>query len=461
MQKEMIFGSDWITVDLPDHTTLLPPSVNVSLPLKPVSDLAQAVQDTLLHPLDTKPLRELVRPGQRVTIAFDDPTVPSLAPVWETALPVIIEELHHAGVRDKDITLLCANALHRQFTHKELEKIIGEPITKTFSDRLLCHDAEDKDNISCIGKTKEGYDVELNRLATDSDLTIYLNAYSTGFNGGWKSLCVGLSTWRSIKWHHTPDVMSMSLGHNRLHEILDKMGKVVTDKLGRNKFFKVETLLANPVQAARIWAGSVDATRAAVLEVLKGRQKPRHELLEKKADIVCYGIPDWSPYAVFSLMNPLLTLVSTGLGYLGGMIQAVGRSGCSVIMATPCKDQWDEVHHPSYKEVWYRVLADLKNPYKIMDKYGNEFISRKEYIDAYRHNFGFHPVHGLLATQPLKRLNHAGRIFVAGAENPALVEHLGFEYKKTVEEAIASAQKTHGKDASIAFIQNPAAFNRQ
>lgn len=461
MQKEMIFGSDWITVDLPDYTSLLPPSVNVSLPLQPVDDLGTAVRDALLHPLDTGPLRELVHTGQRITIAFDDPTVPSLAPVWETALPVILGELHHAGIRDRDITLLCANALHRQFTHRELAKILGEQITKAFSDRLLCHDAEDRDNIRSLGKTDEGYDVELNRLATDSDLTIYLNAYSTGFNGGWKSICVGLSTWRSIKWHHTPDVMSMSLGHNRLHEILDKMGKVVTDRLGKDKFFKVETLLANPVQAARIWTGSVDATRAAVLGVLKGRQKPRHELLEKKADIVCYGIPDWSPYATFSFMNPLLTLVSTGLGYLGGMIQAVGRPGCSVILATPCKDQWDDVHHPSYREVWDRVLADLKDPYRIMDKYENEFVNRKEYIDAYRRGFGFHPVHGLLATQPLKRLNHAGRVFVAGAENPALVEHLGFIPAKTMEEAIASARTIHGRDAGIAFIQNPAAFNRQ
>ena len=31
-----------------------------------------------------------------------------------------------------------------------------------------------------------------------------------------------------------------------------------------------------------------------------------------------------SPYAIFASVNPILTLVSSGLGYLGGMIEAVG-----------------------------------------------------------------------------------------------------------------------------------------
>jgi len=67
-------------------------------------------------------------------------------------------------------------------------------------------------------------------------------------------------------------------------------------------------------------------------------------------------------------MNPLLTLISSGLGYLGGAAQAVGKPGCSVILATPCPDQWDEIHHPSYREVWEDVLSQSHDPYEIQDR---------------------------------------------------------------------------------------------
>lgn len=72
------------------------------------------------------------------------------------------------------------------------------------------------------------------------------------------------------------------------------------------------------------------------IKYAKATYAPVKKSLEEKADIVCYGIPDWSPYAAFGSMTPILTLISTGLGYLGGMIEAVGKTGCSVIIATPC-----------------------------------------------------------------------------------------------------------------------------
>ena len=161
-----------------------------------------------------------------------------------------------------------------------------------------------------MGKTSSGYDVEISRLVVDSDLTIYVNALSTGFNGGWKSICVGLSTWRSIRWHHTPEIMTMSLVKNPMHDILNEMGILVESKLGSEKIFKIETLLANPFEVANVWAGTVNATRREALNMLKVHMPQRRSLLEEKAEIVCYGIPDWSPYAAFASMTPILTLIS-------------------------------------------------------------------------------------------------------------------------------------------------------
>jgi len=255
--------------------------------------------------------------------------------------------------------------------------------------------------------------------------------------------------------------MSMSIEGNQMHAMLDEMGELIEEKIGKRRIFKIETALANPIQVARVWAGSVGEARRAALELLKHQYPPRRDLAEGKADLIVYGIPDWSPYASFSIMNPLLTLVSSGLGYLGGVIEPLGKPGCSVILATPCPNRWDDLHHPSYREVWNQVLSRSRDPYEIRDLYEEDFAHRPEYLYKYRFGYGFHPIHGIMATYPLKRLKHAARVFVAGATDPSLVTHLGFEPKESVEAAVAAAEEIHGKDSSVLFIRNPLAGSRK
>lgn len=459
MRTELPFGSTTVAVDLPDHTLL--PSAGISVPLPVVDDLVPEITAALTEPLDSPPLRELARPGMRVTIAFDDPTVQQYAPVWETAIGLVLAELEAGGVRRSDVRLLCANALHRKSTTDELAKLIGPALVSEFADRLSCHDAEDPEGLVHLGTTPSGYHVELNRACDDDDLTVYVNCSTVrGFSGGWKSICVGLSTFRSIRHHHNPDDMSMSTVRNRMHEMLNEMGALTVDRLGPHRFFKLETVQANPLQVARIFGGTVDATRAAALELIRAHQAPRRDLVDERVDVVVYGIPDWSPYAAFSHTNPILTLVSTGLGYLGGVIEAFGKPGCTVVLATPCPDRWDDRHHPSYREVWDRVLSSTRDPYEARERFEGDFATRPEYIDAYRNGYGFHGVHGIMATFPLKRLRHAGRVFVAGAEDEAVPRHLGFEPFATVEDAVAEATAIHGTDATIACVRYPQAVNR-
>jgi|Deesub1362A_J573_1020465.scaffolds.fasta_scaffold00026_120 hypothetical protein len=460
MDQQIVFGDRMIPVRLPDQTHIVSPGLEGSIPS--VSEPRQEIRRALDNPVGLPPLGDLVRPSWKITIAFDDPTVPCYAPVWRLALDEVLKDLQAVGVKAKNITLLCANALHRKFTRRELSTILGEDLVQQFLYRLVCHDAEDPENIVDLGATESGYEVELNRRVAESDLTIYINtAVWRGFNGGWKSICVGLSTYRSIRWHHTPDAMSMSMDRNPMHEILQEMGTLVMEKLGRDRFFKVETVLANPLQIGRVWAGGIDETREEALAFLKEYYVPRRDMVEEKADIVLYGIPDWSPYAAFSRMNPILTLISTGLGYLGGVIEAMGKPGCSVVLATPCPDRWDEARHPSYREVWDRVLAYTRDPYEIRDWFEEDFAHRTEYIYRYRYCFGFHPIHGIMATYPLKRLRHASRVYVAGTQDPHLVRHLDFEPTPTVEDALERAMSVHGRNASIVFIPYPLVRSRQ
>jgi hypothetical protein len=447
------FGTEAVEVELPERTRVVK-AAQWPEGITPLADEAAAVREALAHPLGMPPIGRLVRPDSRVVIAFDDPTVPSDGPLRRLAIEAVLEELSAAGVADDRVTLICANALHRKWTHAELATIIGDDLVRRFGDRLICHDAEDPDAIVNLGTTPEGYDVEVHRLVADCDLAVYANAgYHLGFGGGWKSVCVGLSTWKSIRWTHTPDGMSMSLHKNRMHAVFDAMGRHLEARLDK-RVFKIETVLANRSQIAAVFAGGVDETRQASLALLSTAHQPRRAAGER-ADVILYGIPAWSPYAAFARMNPILTLISSGLGYLGGYIEALGKPGCSVILATPCPDEWDMEHHPSYREVWDRVLVASRDPYEISARWIDEFATRGDYIERYRNSVAFHPVHAILATHPLKRLRHAARVFVAGARDPAPAKHLGFEPTASVEEAVAAAETLHGGDCSIVCVDIP------
>jgi len=447
------FGESTITAELPGRSRVVSRGGGAGAGggLQAVGDLDATVRDALDHPLGLPPIRDMVKPGARVVIAFDDPTVTSFGPIRRVAIEGVLAQLADAGVPETDVTMICANALHRKFTRAELATIIGQDLVDRFGERLFCHDAEDAANLVYYGTTEHGYDVELSRHAAEADLCVYVNAgLHLGFSGGWKSVAVGLSTWRSIRHTHHPDGMSMSVLHNRMHDVLDEMGAHLEASLGK-RIYKIECVLASPTKIAHVWAGGVTETRAAAIEVMSSRNPPRRSQAEP-ADVVVYGLPAWSPYAIFGQMNPILTLISSGLGYLGGYIEALGKPGCTVVLATPCPETWDMEHHPSYREAWDRVLPQTLDPYEIMRRFETEFVTNAGYIDRYRNGVAFHPVHAILATHPLRRLKHAANVIVAGAEDPAVPRHVGFEHAASVEDAIAAAERAHGADCSIVCV---------
>jgi hypothetical protein len=455
MRVDLPYADGTLSATLPPGSRLL--SGEATAPLPPLADLDRAVREALAAPLGLPRLRDLARPGARVTIAFDDHTTGSFGPIRPVAIRAVLDELAAAGVSASRVQLVCANALHRMCRPAELTRLLDADLVRDFGPRLACHDAEDPDQIADLGVTPEhGHPVEVSRLVTDADLTVYVNTnYIRGFTGGWKSVCIGLSTWRSIRVTHDPDGMSMSLQRNRMHAVLDEMGHHLEARLGR-RIFKIDTLLADPLHAARVFAGGVDETRRAALEVQSLRFPPRRAAAPEPVDILVYGVPDSSPYAIWAQVNPILTLISMGLGYLGGMIEAAGKPGCTVVMAAAVREAWDRVHHPSYPEVWERVLTRTRDPYEITARFEQEFARHPGHIDAYRHRFAFHPIHGILATHPLKRLRHVGRVIVAGARDAHVPRHLGWEVAATVEEAVARAQALHGPGATIGVVEQPA-----
>ena len=84
-------------------------------------------------------------------------------------------ELEAAGVRRRDVTLVCAKALHRILRPSELARLPGDDLVREFGARLICHDAVHPTLIVDLGVTDDhGFPVEVYRLVAESELTVYV-----------------------------------------------------------------------------------------------------------------------------------------------------------------------------------------------------------------------------------------------------------------------------------------------
>jgi hypothetical protein len=197
------YGESTVQVSLPERTRLIGGG-NGGPRLRPAPNQAAAVKKALANPLGLPRAGQLVQPGARVLIAFDDPTAPSFGPVRSLAIEAVLEELAEAGVPETSVTLICANALHRKWTGDELSRVLSQSLVDRFGERLICHDAEDP--APCHLGTTDPAEVDIHRLALSPNHR--LRQRQPPRFTGWKSIAVGL-TWRSINHTHNPDGMSM------------------------------------------------------------------------------------------------------------------------------------------------------------------------------------------------------------------------------------------------------------
>src|SRR5205085_1261095 len=242
-----------------------------------------SARHALLHPLgDSEPLPALLRPGMRLTIAFDDislPLPPMRSPdVRQRVIEAVLDMAATAGV--DDVVLVAALALHRRMTEDELRHILGDRVYDAFAPHglLTQHDAEDPDGMLHLGLTEAGEDVEINRRAATSDLIVYVNIDLVPMDGGHKSVATGLASYRSLKHHHNVRTMQhsrsfMDQHRSELHSSNWRMGRHIA--ASGVSVFQIETTLNNdtfPDQfrflQRREWEWSV-RDRAAFLAVSK------------------------------------------------------------------------------------------------------------------------------------------------------------------------------------------------
>ena len=196
-------------------------------PAEARQDESTLIRNALANPLGTRPLSQLVRPGQKVALVTSDITRPCPS---DRLLPPVLQELAKGGVRDEDITVVFGLGAHRAQTQEEQQDLVGRAIYG----RFRCVDSDPAD-VELLGSTSRGTPVLVHRPVVEADVRVCLGGieyhYFAGFSGGVKALVPGVCAAETIRHNHSmmvePGATIGQLDGNPVRKDIEEAGQMI------------------------------------------------------------------------------------------------------------------------------------------------------------------------------------------------------------------------------------------
>ena len=339
MKLKLDYGTTGLMADFPDNATVIEP---VYVP--PVPDAHATLVKAIRSPVGKRPLRELVKPGQRLGISVCDIT---RAQPRQVMLEALFSEL--PGTRLEDVTIFIATGTHRRNNEDEIERMIGREFARGC--RVICHDARDTASLVHVGDLSTGVRVLLNREWVASDFKITTGFvephFFAGFSGGPKMVAPGLAGLETVMTLHN----AARIGHpkatwgitegNPVHDDVRQIARMT------GVDFALDVTLNRDQMITAAFAGDLHQEHAAACEL--ARQN-----------------------AMRSVEQPFDVVVTTNSGYpldqnlyqaVKGMSAAakIVKDGGTIICAAECRDGIP--NHGAYGQ----ILASQPSPRALLD----------------------------------------------------------------------------------------------
>lgn len=453
MKLELEYGAGLLQAKLPDDTDVFVPGETVPDPPHiPFDKLEEETRKSVQNPIGMEPLTRLAKKGSRVAIVFPDRVKGGFQETShrKISIPIILEELYKAGVEKKDVTLICSNGLHRKNTKGEIFGILGEKVFSEFwhSGQIINHDSEDWDNLADLGADELGDPVIMNKTVFEADIPILVghtmgNPYG-GYSGGYKHCATGITNWRSIGSHHCTGVMHRQdftpvSTNSVMREKFDAIGRHMEKCMGK-KFFVCDAVLDTKANQIAVFSGYASDLQPLSWEVADKRTYVKWA--EKKYDVMVFGMPQAFHYGNGMGTNPILMLQAISAQVIRH--KRVMSDRCVVICSSLCNGYFHDEEFPSYRDTYELFQHDYNNILPDIEQYSEYFAQKKEYIDKYRFNYGYHPFHAfsMTACGHIAEMNTSA-IYIVGAIEPGYARGMGMKTRATFEEALEDAKKKY------------------
>lgn len=391
-----------------------------SLEADPLEDPELAIREALLHPNGSPPLRKLARPGDQVCIVFTDST--RSCPDF-LLVPALLAELEIAGIKDKDVTLLCGTGMHRPSTQAEKIAKLGPEIVTRY--RVIDNEPQNPAALVDLGFTSGGIPVQVHHAAIEADLLIATGIVEphqyAGYSGGSKTLAVGAAGERLIAHTHGP-------------VFIDNPGT----RLGK--------IDGNPFHLAVVEAARRAGLRFIINAVLDGKKRILRvragepelafmDLVDFARSIFEVAIPSQFDIAIGGVGYPKdsnLYQASRAASYLYFVPTPVVRPGGYLIIPARCEEGAGE---GIGEQRFLRAMQDAPDIHFILD-------------DARRN--GYPP--GQQRAFVMAKVLENAQVIIVGSECPDVVEACKMIPAPTMDQALNLAVRTTGKNCDVLIV---------
>jgi nickel-dependent lactate racemase len=410
-----------------DKTSLkfsLPPGMRgdvvESSPVEPLVDVDAAIAEALVQPIGTPPLREMARPGDSVCIVFTDVT---RASPDHLLVPALLRELAAAGVRDRDITLLCGIGMHRPSTREERITKLGADVVARY--HVIDNEPQNPGALVDLGMTPGGVPVLVHRAAAEADLLIATGLVEphqyAGYSGGRKTVAIGAGGEPTIECTHGP-------------EFLDHPGTRLGCIEG-NPFHEAVTEAARRAGLRFILNVVLDGERRVLQLAAGGPEETHRQLVIFARTVYEVRIPRQYDVAIGGVGYPKdanLYQASRAASYLFFAPTPVVKPGGFLIIPARC---WEGAGEGVGEQRFLAAMQDAPDVQAIL-------------CDA-RAN-GYPP--GQQRAFVMAKVLEEARVVVVGSECPDVVADCKMTPAATMEEALALAVGELGNELDVLIV---------
>jgi nickel-dependent lactate racemase len=399
---------------VPDRNLVghLAPKVTPTAP----QDAESVVRQALGNPIGSPPLRECLKPGDRVLVLVDDYTRSTPAGL---ILPILIEELRKAGIDEPSVSLLVASGTHRPMTAKEKAEKYGTAVVRAF--KVYDHQWHDPRQLRRLPDTSGGTEVWINRLLLETDLVVGIGHIVphrvAGFSGGGKIVQPGVCGEKTTGQTHWMSALYQG------EEIIGKIQNPVRSEINRVAEAAGLRFLVNVVQdgQGRIVACFCGHPVAAFEQGCRSSLEIFAVPLEQRADIV---ITDSYP-ADMDLWQASRGIYAADLAL---------NPGGTVILVTPCPEGIS-AEQPELASIGYLSFSQIEEMV-VGGRIGSLTLA------AHIAHVG-------------RVIRDKGRCFLVSPGIPRHVaEHMGFSWFESPALALRRALELHGRRASVVTMSH-------
>lgn len=401
MNIELGIGTGKQNVEIPDGNLL---QVLTPNPVSHERAGEEEVRYALANPIGSPRLRDIVKPGEKIVMITSDITRPM--PTY-TVMPPLLDELYSAGVKAEDLTLVFALGSHRKHTEEEMRHLAGDSVYE----EITCIDGDAEDVVH-MGTTSRGTPVDIVRTVAEADRIICLGNieyhYFAGYSGGAKAIMPGVSTWNAIQANHSMMVQEGAHAGNIATNPIRQDIEEAADLVGVD--FILNVVLDEHKKIIKAVAGDLTAAHREGCRFLDTLYQVK---IPKKADIVIVsqgGAPkDLNLYQTQKALDNSKHAVKDG-----GIVILVGS--CKEGLGNPVFEKW---------------ILEAGKPQDIVDRLHKQF------------KLGGHKAAAIALVMA------KAKIFMVSEMKPDFVKSIFMEPFETVQEALDTALKEQGEDASV------------